>query len=406
MRPCSYLLTSILILSFSLACSDDKKTLADLGVSVDSAVDSKPAEDLQPDLSEAEQLVIEKVIPDNGPSCPILLGGVEGNCDGTITVTLVGKNFERGAVVYIDGGAYLITELQILPTTISFQLQKQPYDTSQPHKVSIQVRVGDKASNRVYFQYTAAAPATDQSKGSLVTSSLEAYRDWESERLEGRIFVEGKTDVTAGPVNQLVAEFGIAPRTTTPISPLTHYNFAWSPASFETDDGAYDVFSGRVSPTVAGDHDIAFRFSEDGGFTWTTVDGDETNLAYEPSEAGTLQVTTAPVGYCRENSDCAANTFEVTCKLGANWREHRCVECVDDEGCTQNPRALGPRCSVEQNLCYCAEEGDCASNDNGHLCFPQDGYCGCQEVTDCPEGEQCFAEFPAPGLFGCNPPEE
>lgn len=407
MRRSAYCLPLALIALLFVGCSDDDtKPTPDQGVDI-SGSDMSTSTDGQPDLSEQDQVLIDAIIPNNGPACPVDPAGSAGNCDGTIKVTLSGQNFERGAVVYVDGGsAYIITEVEVMPTTLSFQLPKQPYDTNQPHKASIQVAVGEKRSNRVYFQYTATADATEQSKGKLDTASLDAYRDWESEPIEGRVFVEGKTDTTTGAVAQLVAEIGIAPREATPISPLTHYNFAWFPAAFDRDEGDYDVFSGGVKPTVAGDHDIAFRFSVDGGFTWTYVDRDETNLAYEPAQAGSLGVTTAPVGYCREQSDCALNSFEVACKLGATWRDHRCVECLEDADCTGNPRALGPRCSTQQNLCYCAEAGDCANNGNGHLCLPSQAYCGCEQPTDCPDGDTCFQDFPEPGLFGCDTPQQ
>ena len=64
-------------------------------------------------------------------------------------------------------------------------------------------------------------------------------------------------------------------------------------------------------------------------------------------------------------------------------KDGKCVECIDDKTCTGNPGAVGSKCNTTQNLCFCANDADCASNLRGKKCNTNIGACGCSVNSDC-----------------------
>ena len=115
-----------------------------------------------------------------------------------------------------------------------------------------------------------------------------------------------------------------------------------------------------VTPLVVGSHDLAFRFSLDGGRTWTYCDGDEEGSTdgYEPGSAGTLVVADecSPElcpGLCGEDgASVLAGSCEVVagaarCSVGAGdtldcWEmsqicwDGQCRGCPDPDAATES----------------------------------------------------------------------
>lgn len=385
------------------SCNKDSDAKPDSGP--DAGPDLIVAPDLPPaDLSEDKKLKITAIIPVDGPACPFKAGGAADNCDGLIPITLIGQNFEAGMTVYVDGGGgYIITTVDVpSAASASFALAKQPYDSGKPFKAFVSVRMGAQQSNDVSFYYWVPKDPDADNIGSLVSDVVEAYTDYFSETISGRVYVKGMTDTTTGSAPaKLRVEFGVS---VPGKDPIKDFSFKWFPATYKSDDGTYDVFEGAVKPVLAADFDIAMRFSTDNGESWIFVDRDETDPTYDPAKLGQLKVTAPPLGYCQKQSDCI-DMFKKACEVDpADWKKNQCVECLSSKDCTDNPMALGPTCDTAHKLCVCAGDPDCAKNSNGKKCLP-DSYCGCQQPTDCEEPNVCYQDFPVKGLFGCGPPK-
>jgi hypothetical protein len=377
--------------------SDDGGTTPDAApdVSIDSS------SDMAVDVLEPDQLVrkleIKSIIPDNGPSCPFNSAGQPGNCDGTIPITLIGDGFKLGATVYINGGdADIITTVNVpSKTTLSFSLKKQPYDTAKPTKVGIRVSIGGETSNEVYFQYHVTKPATAEMKGSITTDSTEALRDYPSPTaVKARILIKGKTDTTIGKAAGVKAQVGIGPVGEDPTKSL---RFSWQSATFKSDDGQYDIYEANVTPSLEGNFDIAYRISDDNGKHWVYIDKNEADLAYSPADASKLTATKADPLYCTKDEHCEFQGIRNTCRIDPkDWKAHRCVECVDDTYCKNNPdTVLGAKCGAN-GMCTCGDASHCTNHAMGKLCLTlqvdQQGntitFCSCAKV----EGGKLIAD--------------
>ncbi len=400
------LLASVTLFTPLFGCSDDNGSTVDAGRDgLGDAIDTILTPDKAPgDLSEKQKLKITAIVPNNGPACPFAPGGAEGNCDGQIPVLLVGQNFTTGAAVYVEGGGgYIITAIDVPNSAaLSFMLKKQPYDEKKPFKSFIEVRIGDQKSNTVSFQYWVTKPATADATGSVTSATVDAFSDFPSQPISGKIFIKGKTDTTTGAAaTNVKVQFGVSVKGKDPVKDHT---FMWFDATYKSDDATYDTYEGTVTPVLTGDFDVAMRFSEDGGKTWIFVDMDETDPAYDPAKAATLKVVDPPLKYCQKKEDCNLEMYARTCKLNpSDWKAHRCVQCLADKDCTENPNSLGPKCEVSKTTCICATDDDCKTIKNGKKCLTN--YCGCEQPTDCEEPNVCYKDTPAKGMFGCGPPQ-
>ena len=63
--------------------------------------------------------------------------------------------------------------------------------------------------------------------------------------------------------------------------------------------------------------------------------------------------------------------------------QRRCVECLENSHCINNPGALGPACDKQKNFCICASDSDCAKNNRGRRCNTTERMCTCQVDADC-----------------------
>ena len=116
--------------------------------------------------------------------------------------------------------------------------------------------------------------------------------------LFGRVFIDGITTGT-GAGQGVSGEVGYGPAGS---DPATSTDWTWAPAAYNVDadgdvvgDQANDEYMGTLTASVAGDFDLAYRFSRDGGATWHFCDKDGSTNGYSPLQAGLLHVTEVPV---------------------------------------------------------------------------------------------------------------
>jgi hypothetical protein len=110
-----------------------------------------------------------------------------------------------------------------------------------------------------------------------------------TENIYGQVWIDGYTQ-TIGPTPGLWAQVGYGPDGS---DPEGHAGWLWVDAEFNDDVGGNDEFRGQLLPEAAGTFDYAYRYSIDGGSTWTYADLDGTGNGYEPSQAGNLTVNPA-----------------------------------------------------------------------------------------------------------------
>jgi hypothetical protein len=391
MRPHVRWLLVLLVAGAVVACSDDNgKPATDAGADMtlqETAPDLKPAVDLPPpDANPALKPTIDQILPDNGFA------------NATTHVVLIGTNFAQGARIYIDGSPITSYPAIASQVSLSFTMPKNPYGApnyDKPQKVGVRVMSNSQFSNEVDFQYTVSLPMDAKFKGSVLTAKVDCYKDFSSDPFEATVFVEGITDTTTGEPAQLTSQIGFA---AVGKDPTKDDGWKWAKGRFKQDDASgYDIYDGKLTVPLAQTYDVAFRFSQDGGKSWIYADMDETDLAYDPAKAAKVTATNAPPFYCQTDGDCKY-AYAVVCKLDSvDKSKNVCVECLSNADCTGYAKSLGPQCDVTQNLCYCQDDTECASNPNGKVCL---GYCGCNEDADCPSGTKCFAD-PATNMQTC-----
>jgi len=381
-------LLALALLCAPVGCSSDDSSSvpADTtsGVSDGGAGDVKTTPDAPPaDQAVAQKPKITKIVPASGLA--------DGGRKGAIPVTLIGENFDADMTVYIDGGQDIITGVTYTsPVSVSFAMPKNPYGPpyDKPAKVSVSVLVKGQSSNPVDFQYTVTDPMTAERSAEVLSKSGDAYRDFPSQPIEARVFIKDLTDTTTGAPAGLTAEMGIGREGE---DPTQDYSFRWFAASFVKDDGTADVFAGAVVAALSTKHDVAFRFSTDGGQHWVYADTKADDLTYAVGDAAKLTTTDPPFGYCQVGDDCLTFKHQRACHLDADWMKNLCVECDTDADCKANAAAFGPTCNTAQMLCVCASAADCVGNPNGKACVTGGSYCGCEAHEDCDAaaGEKC-----------------
>lgn len=399
-------LTGVALLA--AGCSDDSGETPDTGVTPkDGQAKDLAVDAAAPDTSAPKAPEIDKLIPDNGPSCPTKASSKAGACDDTIRVNIEGKNFVRDMKVYVDGGgadSYIEDATLISSTSAAFNLKKQPYDTTKPILVDIQLRKGSLASKLVTFQYWITQKATSDFKGSIVTKSIDAYVDFDTQPITGRVYIKGVTDKASTAPAKVKAYVGLGPKGAKPGSDT---RFRWFVAKFKSDDpndSKYDLFTGTVKAVIKRDYDVVYRFCTGNGGTCILADTVETDLTYTASDAATITLSTAPTGFCITDKDCITNFVKVVCNVDkTDWKKSRCVGCLDNADCKNYKKALGPTCSTTLKRCVCAKDADCTGHYNGSKCNTTNKYCTCKTSKDCKSPDVCRSNFPVKGINGCGP---
>lgn len=115
--------------------------------------------------------------------------------------------------------------------------------------------------------------------------------------LFGRVYINGVT-LGAGQGPGVMAQVGYGPLGTDPVA-SSEWN--WEDATYNVDvdgvlpgDMANDEYMGTLTISTAGTYDMAYRFSRDGGNTWTYCDRDGSTNGYAPEQAAQLTVTAQP----------------------------------------------------------------------------------------------------------------
>jgi hypothetical protein len=111
----------------------------------------------------------------------------------------------------------------------------------------------------------------------------------------GRIFEAGITE-TAGASAAVAAQLGWGPPTA---NPQTDPGWTWVPASYSSQVGNNDEYQATFATPAAGSYRYAYRFSLDGGVTWTYCDanqgdfgaGSNPGLLFELGDLPVLTVT-------------------------------------------------------------------------------------------------------------------
>ena len=125
--------------------------------------------------------------------------------------------------------------------------------------------------------------------------------------VQGQVYIAGVTDQTdcANDLRpEVVAQLGIAPHGKDPSAPADAGSWSWASApavpgwnacdaGFHNNDG----YQATLVPPAAGQWDYAFRFSANGGFTWTTCDA--VGTPYDVTKAATMAVKGTGDAWCR-----------------------------------------------------------------------------------------------------------
>jgi len=140
--------------------------------------------------------------------------------------------------------------------------------------------------------------------------------------------------VTEGPGQGagIEAEVGYGPDGTDPRRSPDEWR--WFDAEFHADQGNNDEYQASFVVDESGIYDVAYRFSRDGGITWTYADIDGSPNGYHPESAATLLVTVAlHVGWAgnwgmlfTRDGDCAAQRVDISEPIEIDsWRRSRAV---------------------------------------------------------------------------------
>lgn len=384
---------AVLVLGLALgpACSDDDENpptkdaaVPDKAVADKGGPDKGAGDKATGDGSSTKPQIL-KMIPSDGFS--------NGGKSGTGTpVLLSGKNFAAGAAVYIDGAPQALSVSSPSSVSLQFIMPPNPYDKTKPGKVDVMVFVNGQFSNSVTFQYTVTKAMSADQKGSVTTSSVEAYGGFEAPNpFEAKIYVKGVTDTDTVESKKIKAEVGYGKVGS---DPTQESGWMWLPARFTKQSGGYHLYSTALTVPLSQTYDVAYRFDYDekGTNVWGNfiyADTDETNLTYETAKAATIKATSAPTGYCQKNVDCIYEALKGVCKLSTtSWKSHKCIACLSDADCAASLTAYGPKCDLAKDWCGCKATADCATHPNGTVCMSST-YCGCTSDSNCKLPKKC-----------------
>jgi hypothetical protein len=114
-----------------------------------------------------------------------------------------------------------------------------------------------------------------------------------TETVYGQLYIAGYTDAqsTVFDSPSIVSQLGVGPDNS---DPSTATGWSWTDASpntgFDFSQNNDEYQATLTAPTTAGNYDYAYRFSGDGGQTWTYCDSNGPGDGYVPSDAGQLTV--------------------------------------------------------------------------------------------------------------------
>jgi len=180
----------------------------------------------------------------------------------------------------------------------------------------------------------------------------------------GRVFAPGVTDLTTGTdvTAALVGQVGVGPDGSLPAD-----NAAWTWVAaaanagwVDTTEPGNDEYTASVSVSIAGTYDLAYRFSLDGGATWTYCDGpagagkDGSEDGYDPTNAGNLSAkaalcdpnpcVSAPAPSCQDTVTLVTHPAPGTCAVVNDFAECTyadvTVDCAADGKVCSNGQCI------------------------------------------------------------------
>lgn len=225
----------------------------------------------------------------------------KGALAGGTQVTISGTGFANGAKVFFGG-----TEAEVSDTT-QYRIDAKTPPGAEAGTVDVVVENydGERKTLTDGFEYVEEGPnltvgwCTIQHPMELSVTAGTATED-----IFGRVYVEGCTDGDTE-CEVIDAQLGYGDPTVDPTQDSSGYT--WVPATYNADHTAddNDEFQANFTPTAVGPLHYAYRFSVDGGTTWTYCDRNGSEDGFSLDDAGDVTVeedTTTPtveIGWCR-----------------------------------------------------------------------------------------------------------
>ena len=395
MRLKKILALSALAACLVFACSDDDDNtpIPDKGVPKDKGNTEAGKDGTSSDAKSGDAASTTPYIARMIPSDGFAGGGKLGK--GT-PVLLTGSNFKQGATIYIDGAPQALVVSVASSVSMTFVMPKNEYG-EKVRMADIMIFVNGEFSNTKTFTYTLTTAMTADYKGSITTSSVEAYADYASPtKFDGKLYIKGVTDTETTESKKIKAEIGFGK---SGVDPSDTAGWMWFPATWSKADTTtgYHHYSTSMKVPLATTYNVVYRFSYDskglGQFgEYVYADSDETDLKFELTKAATIKATAAPADYCLKSSDCY-DSLKVACKVSTtSWKSHKCVPCLVASDCVSNKSAYGNLCNTSTNACYCTADTDCKEKLLGYVCANKSSagnVCGCTKDTNCPPGLKC-----------------
>jgi hypothetical protein len=117
-----------------------------------------------------------------------------------------------------------------------------------------------------------------------------------SDTIYGRIYELGVTEA-AGANAVVIAEVGYGPAGS---DPRISGGWSWFSTTFNVQVGNDDEYEGSFAVATPGNYSYTYRFSLDGGSSWTAADldgaGSNPGLSFDPNQLGSLTVVPEPSG--------------------------------------------------------------------------------------------------------------
>jgi hypothetical protein len=228
--------------------------------------------------------IIGDISPNRGPAA------------GGTVVEITGENFADGIQAFF-GSAEAAAVTFINPALITATTP-----AGAPGPVTVRVENPDGQSSQIAGGFTylegEAIPwcAVDR------PASAAVFTGEASEPFYGIVELPGRTG-GPGQGDGITAQAGYGPDGTSP----DDSGWTWVDAAYGADvdgaeagDLARDEYGASLTAAAAGDYDVAFRFSFDGGATWTVCDMNASDFpGYSSADAAQLLVTGAPaIAFC------------------------------------------------------------------------------------------------------------
>jgi hypothetical protein len=224
------------------------------------------------------------------------LSPADGLATTSTAVTIDGTNFAAGATATFGANApsacTLVSSTRVTCTA--------PANGGVAARVNVTVTnpasVGGAFTLTNGFTYTRVRNETDLPAEAdfcnlQFPSTLEIPQATPSPSIFGRIFEAGVTEAP-GASPSVLAQVGYGPSAG---DPTIQSGWLFVPATFNVQVGNDDEYVGTLTVPAAGDYRYTYRFSFDGGLTYTYCDlngaGSNAGLFFEASQLGTMTVT-------------------------------------------------------------------------------------------------------------------